>query len=124
VAVIRPVSITVSADAVFSVVSGRAGVGRRAPYPGDGAEDRVISNHDRDVLEKIEAELARSDPAFAARMRSERGPGDLPAVFLLCVLFYFSVPVAALLFGWPGLIVAVAGIMAGVAAVTVRRCAP
>jgi Protein of unknown function (DUF3040) len=73
----------------------------------------VISDHDRDSLRRIEADLARSDPAFAARMQPEQSLGRFPAVFTLCALFYIGVPIAALLFGWAGVMVTAAGAAAG-----------
>jgi hypothetical protein len=81
----------------------------------------VISDHDRDALSGIEAELTRTDPAFAARMRPERALGTFPVIFTLCALFYIGAPLAAMLFGWTGLIVTGVGLGVGVAAVVIRR---
>ncbi len=84
----------------------------------------MINDHDRDALQRIKADLARGDPAFAARMQPEQRLGGYPTVFAVCALFYIGVPIAALLFGWTGVMVMAAGAAAGIIAALVHRRSP
>jgi hypothetical protein len=78
----------------------------------------MLSDQDRRVLQGIEMELARSDPAFAARMR---GKQRHESVVVLCALFYVTTPLVALFFGWTGVLTTATIIAAGIGGLFIRR---
>ncbi|WP_306216329.1 DUF3040 domain-containing protein [Actinoplanes sp. RD1] len=70
------------------------------------------------ILHDIERDLARADPAFAARMR---GPRPFPTLSVLCALTYIVVPLEAVLFGGRVAVVTLALAANAVVVILVRR---
>ena len=67
----------------------------------------MYRDHDRRVLEEIEEQLRLHDPGFLERMRAAPPhPRPSPASLVVCALLYTATPIAMLLFGWPGAVIA------------------
>jgi hypothetical protein len=73
----------------------------------------MLEEKDRRALEEIEQRLAAGDPAFARRM-NEIPTRPFPALSVLCVLVFLSMPFVGLFFGPTAAL-----IIADLAAVTV-----
>ena len=81
-----------------------------------------MDEHAQRALHAIEQNLTREDPAFVARMRAGREPEPrFPAIPALCASLYILVPLVALLFGWPGLVIVLDVFAVAVVAVLIRR---
>jgi len=96
-----------------------AATGEARRHPAVHTEEfAVLSDRDRRALQGIETDLARSDPAFAARMRGKRRTAS---VIVLCALLYIATPLVALLFGWTGVLMAAAVVAAAISALFLPR---
>jgi hypothetical protein len=60
----------------------------------------MLDEQNRRALAQIEQGLARQDPHFAVRMRTQGEDRPFPTVLALCVSLYISLPMVTLLFGW------------------------
>jgi hypothetical protein len=74
------------------------------------------------ALHAIEQNLTREDPAFVARMRVGRTPdARFPTISALCASLYILIPLGALLFGWPGVVIILDVFAVAIAAVLIHR---
>ncbi|GLY06772.1 MULTISPECIES: DUF3040 domain-containing protein [Actinoplanes] len=81
----------------------------------------MLDDRDRRILDDLEQQLAVADPEFAARMSAPAAEQPFPAVAGLCALLFICAPLVMLLFGWPGVIIAVDVFAAAVAVVLIHR---
>ena len=81
-----------------------------------------MDEHAQRALHAIEQNLTREDPAFVARMRAGREPEPrFPAIPALCASLYILVPLVALLFGWPGVVIVLDAFAVAIVAVLIHR---
>ncbi|MEV6348233.1 DUF3040 domain-containing protein [Actinoplanes sp. NPDC051851] len=82
----------------------------------------MLDDNERRALAELEQRVVQADPEFAARMSSD--PGDerpFPTIPVLCALLFISTPLVMLLFGWPGVVIAIDLFAASLAVTLIRR---
>jgi hypothetical protein len=81
-----------------------------------------MADDERDALRTIEQNLIRTDPGFAARMRSPQAAAPrFPWIFALCAFCYVVIPIEALLSGWRSAVLTLDLIAAAMAIIMIRR---
>ncbi|HWS31351.1 MAG TPA: DUF3040 domain-containing protein [Actinoplanes sp.] len=81
----------------------------------------MLSDDDRRVIADLEQRVILSDPDFAERMATHPAEVRFPAVAVLWAALFILIPPVMLLFSWPGLIIVIDLLIAGLVAVLLRR---